>query len=404
MLDQQFFGDTKFHRFLNTNFVSFHITAGTQIYQDLSNKYSVRATPTVLILKSDGTEVDRVVGFSPPAEEWKEKYLDNAYKGENTLLNLKKAYDRNPADLDVNIKLMQKFERQYNFETAGQYAKNILNYSEDARAVSLNYRGGDIETSAYEMAKFIFSNIDPEKSFEYIQEFRDSKLADRALSSYSNFYYNDEKRDKAFKIFDKMFIAEPDNPGLISGYMSYSINRNVNIDKSLKLGRSFYKNHPDKMISGFVNNYATLLLRSGDQSKAENVVDTFLKNNPDETYFYRTIGQTYVDNGAYDPGFEAFEKYLKLEPGDQYGIYSIGRAAAISGKNLDRGIEMMKAYLKLEPVGGNPSHAAVYWRLGMIYEHKKDLDKAIKSYESSLKLESDYQGSIDALKRLKEKR
>ena len=404
MLDQQFFGDKKFHRFLNSNFVSFHITAGTQIYSELSDKYYVRATPTVLILNPDGTEVDRVVGFDPPAEGWKEKYFDKAYKGENTIYNLKKKYERTPSDLDVNVKLMQKYERQYNFEAAELHAKNILNYSEDAGAVSLNYRGGDIKVSAYEMAKFIFSNIDPEKSLEYIKEFKDSKLADRAVNNYGNFYYSDEMRDKAFKMFDRMHKAQPDNPGLISGYIGYSANRNINIDKSLKLAGKFYKNNPDKMISGFVSSYVTLLLKSGKKNNAKDVVDTFLKNNQVETYFYRNIGQTYVDNGAYELGFKAYDKYLELEPGDQYGLYSIGRAAAISGKNLDRGIETMKAYLKQEPEGGNPSHAAVYWRLGMIYEHKKDINKAVKSYESSLKLDPKYEGSVEALNRLKEKR
>ncbi|MCP4725286.1 MAG: tetratricopeptide repeat protein [bacterium] len=404
MLDQQFFGDKKFHRFLNTNFVSFHLTAGTQIYSELSDKYYVRATPTVLILNPDGTEVDRVVGFDPPADGWKEKYFDKAYKGENTFYNLKKKYDRNPSDLDVNVKLIQKYERQYNFKAAEPHAKNILNYSEDAEAVTLKYRGGTIEVSAYEMAKFIYSNTDPEKSLEYINEFKDSKLADRAVNNYSNFYYNDEKRDKALKVFDSMYKAQPDNSGLIAGYIGYSANRNVNVEKSLKLGKSFYKKHPDKMISEFVLNYTTLLINSGKKNDSKGVVKTFHKNNPDETYIYRDLGQLYVDNGAYDLGFKAYDKYLELEPGDQYGLYSIGRAAAISGKNLDRGIETMKAYLKQEPEGGNPSHAAVYWRLGMIYEHKKDIEKAVKSYESSLKLDSKYEGSIEALSRLKEKR
>ncbi len=404
MLDQQFFGDNKYQSFLTSNFISFHAVAGNEIYSQLMDKYSVFATPTVLILKPDGTEIDRVVGFSPPADKWKAEYFDNAYKGENTLFNLTKRYERNPSDLNVNSKLMQKLERQYNYKGAAKYAGNILNHSEDARAISMKYRGGDIEVSAYEHAKFILAAVDPEKSYEFLKEFRNSELSQRVTDNFSRMYYDDDMRDKTLKVFDKMYKLQPDNAGLLSGYLHYSVNKDLNAEKSLKLAGKFFKNNSDKMISGFVNSYTVLMLKSGMENRVDDVIKTFLKHNEDQTYFYRNIAQTLVDNGAYDLGFTYYEKYAEVVPEDKYGLYSIGRAAAISGLHLDKGIKALNEYMKSEPEGGNPGFDAVYWRLGLIYEHKNDIGKAINCFEESLKLNPEYQASLAALKRLKEKR
>jgi len=52
---------------------------------------------------------------------------------------------------------------------------------------------------------------------------------------------------------------------------------------------------------------------------------------------------------------------------------------------------------------GFPSHAAAHWRLGIIFEHKQDIDSAKNEYETALKLDPDYKLAKEALEKLTKK-
>jgi len=116
------------------------------------------------------------------------------------------------------------------------------------------------------------------------------------------------------------------------------------------------------------------------------------------------MGYIYVNMKEYDRGFELFETLINKETVDIGALYQFARISAISGEKPDKGIEYMKEYLKHEPIQGNPSHAAAYWRMGLIYEHKNDLEAAIKALETSVELDPKYKAAKDDLKRIKEKK
>ena len=73
MLDKQFFGDEKFRDYLDENFIAVHAVRGKDSGDKLYKKYTVRGTPTVLVAMADGTEIDRIIGYGPPADEFKSK-------------------------------------------------------------------------------------------------------------------------------------------------------------------------------------------------------------------------------------------------------------------------------------------------------------------------------------------
>ena len=79
---------------------------------------------------------------------------------------------------------------------------------------------------------------------------------------------------------------------------------------------------------------------------------------------------------------------------------TLGRAAAISGKNLDRGIECLQRFLDDEPAHDVPAHTFAHWRMGMLFEHKGDEGRARRAYESALELDPDNGRASKALKKL----
>lgn len=126
-----------------------------------------------------------------------------------------------------------------------------------------------------------------------------------------------------------------------------------------------------------------------------------IETDPENIELKYQLGYNYVNQEKYEEAFTHFEKMIAVNLQDMNAYYQIGRTAAISGQNLDRGIECLQYYLNHDPTEGTPSHAAAHWRLGIVYEHKQDIDAAVEEYETALKLEPEYKSAKDALTRLK---
>lgn len=73
----------------------------------LADRYGVHSFPTILFLKPDGTEVDRILGYLR-AERFFEE-MKRIFEGRNTFLSLKEVVESKPADPDIVITLAQKY-------------------------------------------------------------------------------------------------------------------------------------------------------------------------------------------------------------------------------------------------------------------------------------------------------
>ncbi|HUR58138.1 MAG TPA: tetratricopeptide repeat protein [Opitutaceae bacterium] len=111
----------------------------------------------------------------------------------------------------------------------------------------------------------------------------------------------------------------------------------------------------------------------------------------------------YVEDKKYDQAFAQFEEVLRTTPEDYAALYQIGRIAAVSGQQLDRGLASLRRCLALPvPAGLNtPGHAAAQWRIGNILEKKGDTAGARAAYNAALKLDPNFTAATEALKKLK---
>lgn len=92
---------------------------------DLAGKYAIRAYPTVLLLKPDGTEVDRLVGFRPPAEFLSE--FNVSLTGKNSLMRAREAAQAAvEADLEQQVKARQRLAQE--LMMSGKYDQALPEY------------------------------------------------------------------------------------------------------------------------------------------------------------------------------------------------------------------------------------------------------------------------------------
>ncbi len=112
------------------------------------------------------------------------------------------------------------------------------------------------------------------------------------------------------------------------------------------------------------------------------------------------LGQLYLSEKKYAEAFAVYEAVLAVRPDDYQALYLIGRAAAETGVNLDRGEQALRRCLELPPGPGEQGRAAVQWRLGRLFEKRGDLAAARAAYEASLQSHPGFQQAADSLAKL----
>ncbi len=107
-----------------------------------------------------------------------------------------------------------------------------------------------------------------------------------------------------------------------------------------------------------------------------------------------------VADKKYAEAFALVDELIAKNPDNMPARYQLGRLAAITGQQLDRGATALKAYLQYTPKGREPEIPAAHWRLGMVYAQKGDPTAARAEYEAALKLNPDFSVVREALKKL----
>lgn len=87
-------------------FVNVHVNAGKDGGREVAAKYGVRAFPTLVIVDATGSEIDRIVGYRPPATFIPE--IERILRGEGTLAALRKQADAAPDDLACVVAFAEK--------------------------------------------------------------------------------------------------------------------------------------------------------------------------------------------------------------------------------------------------------------------------------------------------------
>jgi len=138
--------------------------------------------------------------------------------------------------------------------------------------------------------------------------------------------------------------------------------------------------------------------KSWDQAEAEyrNLIRAF----PDSSRPVVTLATLLQNQERFPEAFQVIDARLARFPSDTVAIYQLGRAAAISGKELTRGEAALRKFLSLLGVNDPQSRANAHYRLGMIREKQGDIATARTQYDSAIALNPRYEDAIAARKKL----
>ncbi len=112
------------------------------------------------------------------------------------------------------------------------------------------------------------------------------------------------------------------------------------------------------------------------------------------------LSSIYVQEGRHDDALAACDGALAVRPDDYAALFNFGRVAAESGLRIDEGEAALRRCLERTPGPSEPSHAGVWYRLGLIAERRSDVAAARAAYAEALRLEPAFNRPAEALRRL----
>lgn len=111
-----------------------------------------------------------------------------------------------------------------------------------------------------------------------------------------------------------------------------------------------------------------------------------------------------VEEKKFPEALAACDAALAARPDDYAALFNFGRTVAESGLRLDEGERALRSLLGRAPRPGEPSHAGVWFRLGLIAERRGDREAALAAHREALRLEPNFNRPAEALRRLESAR
>jgi len=189
------------------------------------------------------------------------------------------------------------------------------------------------------------------------------------------------------KAFQKAVALDPDNlrarNGLSQFYLQAPGIVGGSKKKALAEAQTIYAKNKKMAYPLLVQIYQ----ETKKPAKAHAVLNEWSQTTPDA--WEPVMGLVFIEQSQnnFDKSYEVLSAWLEKNPQHLPANYQIGRLAAISGDYLDAGESGLLFYLSqpLEKYGIEHQHA--HRRLAMLYQHKKEIEKAKAEVAKGLALE-----------------
>ena len=207
----------------------------------------------------------------------------------------------------------------------------------------------------------------------------------RGYLAQAQIYESKDEWDKAERELRAALEKDPFNDLLVlplSGYLS----RTERLEEAVELLESYVQQHP--FSSRALGTLRTYLLSLKQLDRAYRVAEQCLQITTDSLSVRR------------DTTISSFEKIITFQARKMNALYALGRISAESGDRLDLGLEYFKACLQILPPSSDRTRGNAYNRIGQIYLHQNEIQKAREAFQTALKWRPKQESARKALEKL----
>ena len=180
-------------------------------------------------MDEEGNEIDRIVGYMPPAEYLAE--MTRIRNGINTIPDLSKQLQEDPDNVDLLVTLATKIEKMSGLKAAIGYWEELF-----AKATATPYQHS---IASLKMAMFhARENKDPETLVSFVNSETNTEVLPEAYDALRNFYRGAKdtvaEAETYRRFVDFMSGIHKEDPGFLNGYAWRMTQLELNLENALE--------------------------------------------------------------------------------------------------------------------------------------------------------------------------
>jgi tetratricopeptide (TPR) repeat protein len=228
-------------------------------------------------------------------------------------------------------------------------------------------------------------------------------------------YHGMGRRDEALDLLEPLVRAHPDDARVLGIYAGQCLLRAGELGagfRALRLarrGREMMERAvelaPDDIAyrEGLVDFYRQApRMAGGSLERARHHAEAIGRIDPVRGAAWRA--SILLEEGRPAEALRACEEALAARPDDYVALFTLGKTVSETGLQLAEGEAALRRCLARTPGPSEPSHAGVWYRLGLIAERRGEQAEAEGAYRASLALEPNFNRPAEALRRLERER
>ena len=257
-------------------FNSIKINSGEKNGSKIADQYNVVGVPHVIFTDAEGSEIDRLIGYSPPEEYI--PMVKDILNGVNTLPALEKEYTEKPDDIDVWVKLAKKYSKMGRSDDA----KNL--YSQLIAANPENM-AEELETAHFYLAKYDWEQNDISGLTKFIAQFSSSSYITSAWRLIARYHSAQEDTSAEVEAMRNMAESDPENPGTLNSYAWRMTELKLNLEDALIKARKGVELSDDDGKPMILDTEAEVLWLMGKPQEAIDVINRAIEMDPEDDYY-----------------------------------------------------------------------------------------------------------------------
>ena len=245
VLDRVVFKNEKVGNYINGKYVSIKEYIQKDKESFINTHYTIKGNPTVLLLNSDGNEIDRIVGFGINIKESeniaRDKYfrtIKDYSENKNSFSYYLAKYKKKPVDIEINYQLGKKYIYRRDLENAYPYFEFIISQNPEES-------GQYFEEASLYVAQYKLNNSkDPQVMWTFLNNATTEKYISDGFSILLRFYKREKMPDNVADLYETAIKKLPNKSNWYFRYAwhNYKKNNDYSIELILKAIENDIKN------------------------------------------------------------------------------------------------------------------------------------------------------------------
>lgn len=228
-LDARTYSDAGVASFINGNLVAIKIDAEKGEGVAIAKRYGVNAYPTIVFVRPDGEEIDRILGYvaAAPFLQTVKDYVN----GVNTMGSLAAGLQKNPDDGALHYAMASKYLDRNNSAKAADHFRRLLELDPG------NTLGHKEEAEYHVAMASLKTDKDPSKVIAFMSTYPNSGMNRQALTTLWRTYVKSGDGENGKKYFAQYLQKWPDDAGAMNNYAWTCAEESLNLDHAADVAK-----------------------------------------------------------------------------------------------------------------------------------------------------------------------